>query len=104
MSDPRCTRIRSTRTPVARRAATFFLLLLPSLAAGLIAGNAAAAPAGPPAAAVIVEAARVASVADTLEALGTLRANESVEITAQVADVIAAVHFDDGERVREDSR
>lgn len=101
MSDPRCTRIRSTRQAIARRAATRLLLLLPSLAAGLIAGNAAAAPAGPPAAAVIVEAARVASVADTLEALGTLRANESVEITAQVADVIAAVHFDDGERVRE---
>ncbi len=35
----------------------------------------------------------------TIEALGTAKANESVTITAQRADIIASVNFDDGERV-----
>lgn len=36
-----------------------------------------------------------------VEALGTLRAWESVTITASVAETVAAVHFNDGQRVRE---
>jgi membrane fusion protein (multidrug efflux system) len=33
-------------------------------------------------------------------ALGTLRANESVDITAKVADRVAAIHFNEGQQVR----
>ena len=35
-----------------------------------------------------------------VEALGTLRANESVDITAKVADRVAAIHFNEGQQVR----
>ena len=54
----------------------------------------------PPTTPVIVQEARFESVSDPLEALGTLRANESVQITAKVADVIAAIHFEDGQAVK----
>lgn len=36
---------------------------------------------------------------DRIEALGTLRANESVSLTASVTDTVTAIHFDDGDRV-----
>jgi membrane fusion protein (multidrug efflux system) len=39
--------------------------------------------------------------ADRTEALGTLRANESVVITANVTETISAIHFDDGQRVEQ---
>ena len=58
-----------------------------------------AAPAPPPTP-VIVEEARTQAISDPLEALGTLRANESIEITAKVSDVIAAIHFEDGQTVK----
>lgn len=58
----------------------------------------ASAPARPPTA-VIVENAAQKRIADSLEALGTLQANESVTITAKVADTISAVRFDDGQAV-----
>lgn len=38
--------------------------------------------------------------ADRLEALGTLRANESVEITANVTERLLKIHFQDGQRVK----
>ncbi len=38
--------------------------------------------------------------AHEVEALGTVRANESVDITAKVADRIAAIHFTEGQQVR----
>jgi membrane fusion protein (multidrug efflux system) len=38
--------------------------------------------------------------AHEVEALGTLRANESVDITAKVADRVAAIHFQEGQQVR----
>lgn len=38
--------------------------------------------------------------AHEVEALGTLRANESVDITAKVADRVAAIHFAEGQQVR----
>lgn len=37
---------------------------------------------------------------DRLEALGTVFANESVEITVNRADHVAALHFDDGQKVK----
>ncbi len=52
-----------------------------------------------PATVVIVEKVVKKPIADPLEALGTLRANETVEITAKVADTISAVRFQDGQSV-----
>ncbi len=48
---------------------------------------------------VIVGEARVAHLSDRVEVLGTLRANESVDITATVTDTITAIHFEDGQRL-----
>ncbi|WP_462320215.1 efflux RND transporter periplasmic adaptor subunit [Halochromatium sp.] len=62
----------------------------------LMAGSAVAQPQAP---GVILSEARVAEVADRVDALGTLRANESVTITATVTETISAIHFDDGQRV-----
>lgn len=44
---------------------------------------------------------KVASLdwSDVVEALGTLRANETVTLTATVTDTITSIHFDDGQRV-----
>lgn len=48
---------------------------------------------------VVVAEARLAPFADLLEALGTVRANESIELNANRADRVVAVHFDDGQDV-----
>jgi membrane fusion protein (multidrug efflux system) len=48
---------------------------------------------------VIVAVARLDHFVDRIEALGTLRANESVTLTATVTDTVSALHFDDGDRV-----
>jgi membrane fusion protein (multidrug efflux system) len=48
---------------------------------------------------VIVGEARVEHLYDRVEVLGTLRANESVDITATVTDTITVIHFEDGQRV-----
>jgi membrane fusion protein (multidrug efflux system) len=69
-------------------------LLLAMLAPPL----AAAAPAMPPPA-VIVERVGVQRVADSLEALGTLQANETVRVTATVSETVSRVLFDDGQKV-----
>ncbi|EIC22506.1 efflux RND transporter periplasmic adaptor subunit [Thiorhodovibrio frisius] len=49
---------------------------------------------------VIVTEVREGPLADRIEALGTLKARESVVITANVTDAISAIHFDDGDRVK----
>jgi membrane fusion protein (multidrug efflux system) len=64
----------------------------------LLAGTAVGAGAAEPTT-VIVSEARIADFVDRVEALGTLRANESVEITSSVTETVSAVHFDDGDRV-----
>jgi membrane fusion protein (multidrug efflux system) len=58
-----------------------------------------AAPSGPPAA--TVTATTVASLpwSDTLEALGTARANESLMVTAKVTETVVKVNFEDGDLV-----
>jgi membrane fusion protein (multidrug efflux system) len=71
------------------------LLLLFGLA--WLTGWAPAADRPPPS--VIVSEVRLKQFSDPLEALGTLTANESVELTATVSETISAIHFDDGERV-----
>ncbi len=60
---------------------------------------ASAGEAGPPPAAVIVETVGRQRIADSLEALGTLRANETVQITATVSDTISRINFEDGQTV-----
>ena len=57
---------------------------------------------GPPeqaAVTVLVQAAEPRRYADELEALGTIRASESVEITARVSSIVTEIHFTEGERV-----
>jgi membrane fusion protein (multidrug efflux system) len=49
---------------------------------------------------VIVKKATIDRFVDQVEALGTLRANETVELTATVTDTVTAIHFEDGRRVQ----
>ena len=58
---------------------------------------AATPPSSPPA--VFVTSVIKDQFEDRLEALGTLRANESVVLTASVTETVTSVHFDDGDRV-----
>lgn len=48
---------------------------------------------------VIVAKARIQDFVDRVEALGTLRANETVNLTANVTEVVTAVNFTDNQRV-----
>lgn len=48
---------------------------------------------------VIVAPVVEAPFADSLSALGTARANESVRLTSNRSDLVKAVHFDDGQQV-----
>ncbi len=48
---------------------------------------------------VIVYETRLVPYSDRIEAIGTLQANETVALTATVADTITALNFDDGARV-----
>lgn len=48
---------------------------------------------------VFVAEAKRQVIEDRIEALGTLRANESITVTSQVTEVITKIHFDDGQRV-----
>lgn len=49
---------------------------------------------------VTTQVVRLQPFADTLQALGTVRARESVTVTASVSEKVQAVHFDSGQRVR----
>lgn len=53
----------------------------------------------PAATGVIVSVARIDRFQDSIEALGTLKANESVQISSTLTETVSAVHFDDGDRV-----
>ncbi|MES9854083.1 MAG: efflux RND transporter periplasmic adaptor subunit [Candidatus Thiodiazotropha sp. L084R] len=48
---------------------------------------------------VIVSEAKEDDFVQQIEALGTLKANESVELTVNVTETVTALHFDDGQRV-----
>lgn len=48
---------------------------------------------------VIVTQLQTESFVETIEALGTLRSNEQVTLTASVTDIVNALHFDDSQRV-----
>jgi membrane fusion protein (multidrug efflux system) len=49
---------------------------------------------------VIVKQAAIDRFVDRVEALGTLRANETIELTATVSEIVTDVHFKDGQRVK----
>ena len=51
------------------------------------------------AALVMAEAVRREQITDTIEALGTAQANESVTLTAKVTDIVSSVNFEDGDYV-----
>jgi membrane fusion protein (multidrug efflux system) len=61
-----------------------------------------AAPGGPQASApanVIVTSVKKQDISDQVEALGSLKANETIEITSTVTEAVTAINFTDGERV-----
>lgn len=74
---------------------TYSILLVVSL----IVSSSFATGAAPPPPAVFVAEVKLAQFADRLEALGTLRANESVILTASVTETVTNIFFDDGDRV-----
>ena len=49
---------------------------------------------------VVVETIKVEPFFDVVQALGTAQARESVTITSKITDVISAIRFDSGDRVR----
>jgi membrane fusion protein (multidrug efflux system) len=87
-------RIRSACAPIGRALVLFFCLL-PVL-------GRAQTPAAPPPPKVIIAGVKTDHFVDRVEALGTLKANESVAVTANVTETVSAIHFDDGERVKRD--
>lgn len=58
----------------------------------------AQAPAGRPIP-VLVTRVSPQPLVDRIEALGTLKSNESVDLTASVTKTVSAIHFEDGQRV-----
>ena len=70
----------------------FLIAGLMLVAAGVLAAPPAATP-------VFITEARLAAIEERIEALGTLRANETVDLTASVTETVTAINFDDGDRV-----
>ncbi len=77
----------------------WILCALSVLACTTTAAIAKDAPPPPPPAAVIAVKVGTAPFADPVEALGTLKARESVSITANVTETVSAIHFADNQRV-----
>lgn len=80
--------ILSGMKPLLRMAVTALL----GLVAAMVAAN------SPPE--VIVSPVARVEISDPIEALGTLRANESAELTASITETISEIRFSDGERVQ----
>jgi membrane fusion protein (multidrug efflux system) len=76
----------------------FLKVLQSSILAFVPIAQAASPPETKPAT-VIVSEIRVDRFVDRVEALGTLKANESVSVTANVTETVSAIYFDDGQRV-----
>jgi membrane fusion protein (multidrug efflux system) len=71
----------------------------PSGAAGAPAGGMGGGFGGGAPVPIVSAAARAAPVSRELRALGTVRANEAIEVTAKVSNLVAAVRFRDGQTV-----
>lgn len=78
---------------------SYLLLLMLLLIAGDITAFAAQPPKGT-AKHVIVAPVVLEEISDRVEALGTARANESVNITANVSEKIKQIQFEDGQQVK----
>lgn len=65
------------------------------------ANGAGGASKGPQATQVTVAEVSVKDFADSIEALGTTRANETVQLTAQISDKVQEIRFTDGQIVRQ---
>jgi membrane fusion protein (multidrug efflux system) len=74
-------------------------LIIPVLLAGTLNVHAATSPKGAPKH-VIVAPVVLDEISDRVEALGTTRANESVNITTNVTEKIRVIHFDDDQQVK----
>lgn len=48
---------------------------------------------------VIVSVAHTTQFSDSIEALGTIKANESVALSSSITDTVSRINFDDGDRV-----
>ena len=72
----------------------------PLLVSALVLVSTVAVAAAPAVTPVFVTQAELITIEDRIEALGTLRANESVELTASVTETVIAINFDDGDRVK----
>lgn len=91
-----------TRQSVIRFTIKQLLLysLLSLLLASYMVNVTAARPPGNKPQPVIVAPVQLKEISDRIEALGTLRANESVNITSNVTEKIRAIHFEDGQSVQ----
>ncbi|MEN0035841.1 MAG: efflux RND transporter periplasmic adaptor subunit [Cellvibrio sp.] len=76
--------------------------LLSGLCALVFVSNACAQAPANAAVDVIVQAASVKNLTTTIEALGTLRANESITLTSNVTKKVTRINFEDGQRVKKD--
>lgn len=65
----------------------------------LYASSVMAQPGGGASTGVFVTMAKEKTIADEVEALGTLKANESVDIKSTVTELVTEIHFEDGQRV-----
>jgi membrane fusion protein (multidrug efflux system) len=74
------------------------LLILSWLLLSLLSGAAVSGDKPPPQ--VIVAEVIEGEFVERIEALGTLKANESVELTVNVTETVSGIHFNDGERVK----
>ncbi len=74
-------------------------LLLATTVFGFMITPATAQPKGDNAVPVIVTPVKRQEISDRVEALGTLRANETVTLSANVTDTVSAIRFEDGQRV-----
>jgi len=72
--------------------------LVPTLLAGLLLSTVDHVAAQQPAAVIIARVATV-ELSDPIEALGTLRANETAVLTSTVTETISDIRFSDGQRV-----
>lgn len=78
-------------------ARSYLLVLLFVLLSSPAQGQTAAQPAP----SVIGSRAEIMTWSDPLEALGTLRADESVTLSATVTDIVAEINFEDGAQVEQ---
>ncbi len=62
--------------------------------------DASSKPGGPDVQKVKVATVTTAEFSDTVEALGTVQALESIDLSANVTETVKALHFEDGDRVK----